>query len=394
MIDISDGCCDNCKYWTFESKCLRRNNEITAKGTHCGFWEEGRHPTRPEIEEETKPDTIRQLNRALAEGVPPVQWIVENIVRRGGITILGGPSGSFKSWFAMEICLSCATNYRFIGEFSTEKVKVLYVDEEMGDLVILNRFKSLAKGNQLNKDQLTDVSLSVFNNFKLDNEEIIIRVERIIRDYDPQLIIFDSMVRCMQGDEDKSSEVRKIFDNLKELFNVYDVSFILLHHTAKGAKGLNALRGSGDFAGFADVVLMFNKLPNGKVKVDFSKNRHIDTNKLQNFTFSIDSDEEERSARLKFECFNIENVTERDRCIEAYITYLRDNKLTEFKAGTVINELKSQGFSFYLIDEVRKHLLNIGIISDKSEKNQRKRGYYYVNQNQVLDDKIGIEDVD
>lgn len=390
MTDDYVGTCSDCIRWTSDKTCEQRNYELIGADKHCSFWEKGRHPSRLEDEEEViHRNNIRQLNVALAEGVPPIKWIIESIARERGIAIFGGPSGSFKSWFAMECALACAQEYPLMGQFDTKKVKVLYVDEEMGDIVILNRFKALAKGNQLKEDNLSDVLLSVFNNYKLDNPDIILSLDKTISEYEPDLIIFDSMVRCMQGDEDRSVEVRKIFDNLKEIFNAYDTSFIVLHHTAKGQKGLNALRGSGDFAAFADVVLMFNKLPSGKVRVDFEKNRHIDTTKLQNFTFSVDSDEKEESVRLMFDCFNVENISERDRCITQFIEWIQNNKTESFKIGQVKKVLLDAGFKKYQIEEARKHLLETEIIRQISDS----FGQYSVNQDTLLVDKVEGEDV-
>ena len=305
---------------------------------------------------------IRTGEDILNNGIPKIEWLVENIVRVGGITVFGGSAGTMKTFTGMYLSLCCANNIKFLEEFNVLPIRTLYIDEENGDIVIGNRLKSLIKGMNLNNKGAENISFSIFNNYKLDNSEVIIKLKYVIEKYQPQLIIFDSMVRCMEGEEDKSKDVRMIFDNLKEIFNEFGTSFILLHHTTKGQKGLNALRGSGDFAGMADVVLMFDKLKDGSIKATFEKNRHIDTSKLQNFNFIPVSNEENNSINFKWLGLNTESISKRDECMKQLIEFAKDKGSIGFTKLEAKTMLSSLGFSKSMCYETIKISSDSGVL--------------------------------
>lgn len=282
-----------------------------------------------EEEEHKERNQIKDLTVLFKEGIPPIKWKVKNIVREGGITIFGGTSGTFKTFTAMDLALCCLSGKKFLGQFETKKSRILYIDEENGDIVTYNRLKELVKGYEYDLEE--GFALSVFNQFRLDNEAVIVRLKMRIQEFKPDIIIFDSIVRCLDGEEDKSKDVRLIFDHLKEIMDMFpEISYILLHHTAKGQTGLNSLRGSGDFAAFADVVMMFTKLQDGSVKSIFEKNRHIDTQKLQNFNFkpisneNEDCEESEKFFKFEFLGYNTESVTKKMSCLKALLIFLKN----------------------------------------------------------------------
>ena len=201
---------------------------------------------------------IQSLEVLLSKGVPEFKWLIQNIVPKRGITILGGDSGSHKTWFAMTLALSCATGNLLFGVFEVMKGKVLYIDEENGIITLLNRFYKLKKGLQI-VQPLNNIELSIFNNVKLDAPGTSKVLESIIQKHKPSLVIIDSMVRCMFGEEDKARDVKLIFDTLKGVMEKFEIAFLILHHTVKGnSRNKKGLRGSGDFSAFADMVFMFD----------------------------------------------------------------------------------------------------------------------------------------
>ena len=176
--------------------------------------------------------------------------------------------------------------------------------------------------------------------------------------------------------------------------NVYNISFILLHHTAKGQKGLNALRGSGDFAAFADSVLMFNPLGNNTVRIDFDKNRYVDTSKLSNFTFTVENDDEEETISLKFQGINMEDKGKRDEAIDLMLDWLKEKNSEQFKS----QELKAYlinncGFKKNVYYDALSMIKELGYISQKSDKSRTKKGYYFIDNSKFLDSNITTETI-
>jgi len=283
------------------------------------------------------------------------KWFVDKIVPEKSIVFFGGTSGSYKTWIAMNLAMSIASGTKFLNEFETIKSNVLYIDEENGELTLYERTKLIQNGGDFPEDSFENISLSVFQNFHLDNPSCVKKLNELIEKSNPSLIIFDSMVRCMEGDENKAEEVRRVFENLKKILQT-GLSILILHHTTKGGKGLNALRGSGDFAAFSDVVLMFEPQINGEILVTIDKHRHLDNSKFNKFGIKITSLDKDATTlpnwngSIYFEYKPVEDIDIVQACISAIMDYIEDNDLETFRTGELQRELEKRGHkrnSFY-----------------------------------------------
>lgn len=330
-------------------------------------------------QEATKQDfKIYSLQEIFDKGIKEPSWRVENIVTNRGITIIGGASCSYKSWIAMHLALSCATGRNFLDRFETEQCNVLYVDEENGDVTLPKRFQMLCKAYNYNM-AYTNIFLSIFNNVKLDTSIGREQLKLLIDTVKPKVVIVDSMVRCLEGDENEASDVRKIFENLKLIFeNHDDISFVILHHTTKAAANgsFNGLRGSGDFAAFADVVLMFSSNYKGFVNVNVAKNRHVDMTNFNEFSIKINGTED----LISFEYVE-KNQGSTDAVNIAYKDYLdwiENENIKVWESGNMLKKLANYGNSKDAIYKLRKRLL------DDKEIRKLSHGKYEVLSNDYI----------
>ncbi len=323
------------------------------------------------IDESIADIEIRSLKTMIDDGIPEVKWRVENLIPDRGVTIIGGTSGARKTWVAMQIALCCASGTNFLDHFETTKCNVLYVDEENGNITIPNRFFMLKEGHKF-EAPFDNLFISIFNGFKLDDKLSIIKLELLIEKYDPKLIVFDSMVRCMIGEEDKSTDVRKIFDNLKPILVEKDIGFIILHHTTKGrSKGIDTLRGSGDFVAFADVIMMFES-KNSFCNVDIVKNRHIDRSQLAGFCIKFESVNEDKYLQLQYFEKSPEEKCAVDNCIVDIRDWYDNNNIQDFKKRHVGVKMSELGHKKNTINTALK------ILIEKQELSKLTRGNYKV----------------
>ena len=230
--------------------------------------------------------------------------------------------------------------------------------------------------------------VSIFNNFKLDDTRGIKQLKLLIDIHKPKLIIFDSMVRCMIGEEDKSKDVRVIFDNLKPLLNEYtDICFVMLHHTTKGAtkrKGMDALRGSGDFAAFSDIIMMFNATSPGFVDIDIVKNRHIDRALLPGFTIKIETDEEE-NLKLSYLEQNPDAKNSIDECKADIQDWYSNEKLMQFKSKQVTRVMIEQGNTKNAVYSALK------LLEEGHQIVKQKRGSWEVKDTPLIDEDEDVK---
>jgi len=311
---------------------------------------------------------LGSLKEYLDNGVKEIEWRVKNILPTRGITFLGGTAGSLKTFTAMVMALSIASGKDFLGEFETKQCNVLLIDEENGITTSINRFSKL-KGGMNFEHNFTNLQISTFNDVKLDTEDFS-KLKFLIEKTKPEVVICDSMVRMMSGEEDKSSDVRKVFDNLKSIMKEKEISFVLLHHTIKGNKQtIHTLRGSGDFAAFADVILMFSNTKSN-TDVEVVKNRHID--RMEYPKFSLRLEDKGDNLVLNYIAQNPDELNAIRECRVDIIEWYVEAKVEEFRSGVVLPKMKALGHSkcsFYAaLSELEK---------DK-EISKPKRGIYKV----------------
>lgn len=331
---------------------------------------------------------ISSLKEIKAKGIPQIKWRVDKLIPERGITVFGGSSGSYKTWMAMALSLSVSAGKPFLFQFDTKSCNVLYLDEENGDITLPVRFNKLIEGNPLLNHDFNNLQLSIFNGIKLDyvqwkgKGQAVAQetISKIIKQYSIRLVIVDSMVRCMAGEENKAEDVRLVFENLKNIFKEYqDLSFVILHHTTKNGKGMNALRGSGDFGAFADVILMFEST-RGKVNIEVVKNRHIDLNKFNRFSVNIENPDE-GGISFGYQNYDDANSTIIQRCEDWMVDHFNSNKMVAFETKNILSLAKNNGFPKNCFFSTIKKMLNEGIISKLT------RGRYQIKNPDFIDEE-------
>lgn len=95
---------------------------------------------RVEIDTRYQP---RQLSDLLAKEVPPVRWVVENILPEG-LTLLAGKPKLGKSWLALGLGLAVASGGKVIGHIAVTQADVLYLALEDNERRLKKRIQKLA----------------------------------------------------------------------------------------------------------------------------------------------------------------------------------------------------------------------------------------------------------
>ena len=172
--------------------------------------------------------------------LPPPEWRVEKLVPVEGITGISAAPGNFKTWLAIEIARCVAGGIPLFGHFKTKQTGVLYIEEELGRDAMTDRFKKFNMDAGLNFHLLSKTS------FRIALEHI----KKFVlwcKDRGVGLVIIDSLIRYLEGEENSAHDVAQMFKLLR-LFVKDGISVITTQHNRKeGAKKLDDIRGSGDF---------------------------------------------------------------------------------------------------------------------------------------------------
>jgi RecA-family ATPase len=324
--------------------------------------------------EQTKADESLQytmpLTDWLRDGVRSPEWLVDRLIPSKGFCVWGGQAGSYKTWVAMHLGLCVASGRDFLGEFEVKQGTVLYIDEENGNILLLNRLQDLIAGLKIPIPD--NFVASIFSNVKIDvlaSDPALLPLKGAIEKYAPRLVILDSTVRLMRGDENEAKDVRNIFDNLKNLFlsKIDHISFVLLHHTNKaGMPGeMGSLRGSSDFAAAADVVMMFKKYMNSPgAVVSLVKHRYIDTSQFKEFGVSAVKDGE---TLVGFRYRELSNEDSDSKVVDTQrviLKWLKESEIVMFYKKDVLKF----GTSERTVQRALQELVREGVLTQEGKK--------------------------
>ena len=200
---------------------------------------------------------VIKSDQLLKMDLPEVEFLVENLIPSGAITILSGNPSSYKSWLLLEIAKVVASNGLLFGKFNTTEAHVLYVDEEAPLTEIKRRW------SMLNPSYMTLVNFMSLQGFKIDSEEHKKALLDLAMWRGCRLIVFDSFRDIHSQNENDSQQAQKIIDFLRG-FTRKGITILISHHHRKetflGSKEPSqAMRGSTAIWAGIDSLLTIEK---------------------------------------------------------------------------------------------------------------------------------------
>lgn len=168
------------------------------------------------------------------QNLPPIQWLFENEIPARSITVLFGPSGSGKSFLALDYALRLA-----------QTQPVVYMAGE-GGYGYRQRVAAWCQHHQKTEGRLFMCIGAVQLLVSEDLEAFLQAIESI----KPPLVVIDTLARSMVGSDENSTRDMGLLIHACELVkDTLGCAVLLIHHTNKGGvqeRGNSALRGASD----------------------------------------------------------------------------------------------------------------------------------------------------
>ncbi len=174
---------------------------------------------------------LKQLHFGIPDIEPTDNFILEPYIPKQAVVLFDGLGETGKTLLAMQLAMSLATGKPFLGFEIKEKQKVLYLTAEENDANFAQRLKLLAKGLNVNNEQLQqnfawlsiyseNFQCSTYRLLKNANKEIITTefydcLANIITHFKPSLVILDSLVNFYGLDENSSEQASIFMEALK-----------------------------------------------------------------------------------------------------------------------------------------------------------------------------------
>lgn len=182
------------------------------------------------------------------ENAPPITFLISNFLQCEGVTAIAAPVRERKSLIALNIVHALLTGEKLFDYFEvTEKPeRVLYLCPEVSLGPFTDRVKKIG---------LMDyVGERLFCRTMSSEGELGLGAEALWPALPGSVVVLDTAIRFLDGDENSSQDIRAFAGSVFELLRRGCRSVILLHHSPKESGDFmtleNAMRGSGDMGAF------------------------------------------------------------------------------------------------------------------------------------------------
>lgn len=191
------------------------------------------------------------------------KWLVASLWARAAVGILGGAPKCCKSWLALELALSVATNSPCLGRFPVldPGAVLLYMAEDSA-AVVKARLLGLCAHRHLSLDAVP-IDVITAASVRIDRDRDQARLTATVRRASPRLLVLDPFVRLHRVDENDAGQVSAVLGYLRALQRDLDVAVLVVHHARKNggsaAQAGQSLRGSGDLHAWGDSNLYLRR---------------------------------------------------------------------------------------------------------------------------------------
>lgn len=265
---------------------------------------------------------LNSVNELMEKVFPEQSWVIKDLVPSNGLVLFSAAPGQYKTWMVLDMAIKVATGQKLFNMYQTKQTGVLIVDEESGEPMLHDRLKTLGISKDANerKEFLINCQVNVkreelrlqgikgkdlynmVENYeqelrqKYETEEPILPIyyttrihRKMVADFRKELIevckekkigfiIFDSLTRFHNKDENASSQISEVMDEFKMIADE-GIGCLLIHHNKKRGKQDNdtptgeSARGSCDIIASCDIHMTVNKDSSG-ISLSQTKNRY------------------------------------------------------------------------------------------------------------------------
>jgi len=195
--------------------------------------------------------TFTSLRDLLAEPEEIIDWVLEDMLPAGGISLFAGKPKSGKSTLARGLAVAIARGEQFLGR-TTTKGPVLYLGLEEKRSEVRKHFHALgASGEEGIHVHIAPAPV-----------QAIAAAQRAIAQYQPVLVIIDPLLRFTRvKDANDYAQVNNALEPVLTLARESGAHLMLVYHSGKSDKAdlVDSALGSTAFAGSVDTLLVYKR---------------------------------------------------------------------------------------------------------------------------------------
>lgn len=166
--------------------------------------------------------------------VEPLEWMVNDLIPKGGIGFLSGAPKDGKSLIAIDLCIHLAHGFSWLNHFSIGKAKTLYIAREDPQRRIKERITEINQSYgypELPKDHLLFL---IRDRFNLMDEVWIEWLRRKVEEHHFDFLILDVLNRMIpELDELSAKDMARMVTVLENLNRDLNLTILCIDHTRK-----------------------------------------------------------------------------------------------------------------------------------------------------------------
>ena len=177
-----------------------------------------------------------------------VEWLCEDLLSKGGFSIMVGPPKAGKSTLVRQLVKSVAQGIPFLGRDITQG-SVLYLTFEEQPAILKQQFAAVGISPN---DPIFVHCGTVFGETALDD------IKDAITQFQPRLVVLDTLFDVSQLESiNDYKEVKHALALLRNVARTTDAHILGVHHTNKGGSGNGSIMGSNAIHGAVDTLIRF-----------------------------------------------------------------------------------------------------------------------------------------
>jgi RecA-family ATPase len=280
-------------------------------------------------------------------------YIIETLIPESAITAITAESGTGKSLFALILAHHMANGTKLFDKFEVKKSRVLYIDLEMDEDIIVSRYRSIIEEKE-------DLDFVHNQSWKIDEPLQYNWLKNTIINENYGVVILDTLTNIHNKVENSADEMKLVNEELLRLVRETGVTIIFLHHNRKQQRGdgrnQNSSRGSTEIINKVSSYLML-------------RSSGISFNENDNFVNSLELSQlkARRPEHMKEISFDVLHNKKTNKTTWNYVGYVdKKRKATEKAGDKIIELLKNSEEKEYTINNLAETIKGIGMSNIRS----------------------------
>lgn len=174
------------------------------------------------------------LPEFMKKDIPPIEYYISGLLPKKGKGMISAQANIGKSMLAQNLALAMTCGKgEFLEKFGISPARVLYLDLEMGESALKERFQKMCAQENLRAENLYVKYLPSINLMEKDDRKL---CERWLADLEIEVFIIDPLGNAWFGNENAKEEVSQLTGYLNGLIGKYGLSILVIHHWRKVTK--------------------------------------------------------------------------------------------------------------------------------------------------------------